>query len=185
MVQPQSQPSSVTGTAAAPAVKTLGELRASGHLFRSVKDEVRQNLLARLRAGADTFPGILGSADTGPPHLERALNAGHGVILLGERGQGKTRLIRPLTGLLDEWSPVITGCEINDHPFAPVCVRCRRLAAELGDDLPVSWHRREPRYGGKVPAPHTTLGDLVGGNDPAEGRHGRTLGRPQTNHHRL
>ncbi len=103
MVQPQSQPSSVTGTAAAPAVKTLGELRASGHLFRSVKDEVRQNLLARLRAGADTFPGILGFDDTVRPHLERALIAGHDVILLGERGQGKTRLIRTLTGLLDEW----------------------------------------------------------------------------------
>src|SRR5260221_2390932 len=172
MVQPQSQPSSVTGTAAAPAVKTLGELRASGHLFRSVKDEVRQNLLARLRAGADTFPGILGSADTGPPHLERALNAGHGVILLGERGQGKTRLIRTLTGLLDEWSPVITGCEINDHPFAPVCVRCRRLAAELGDDLPVSWHRRGPRDREELATAHPHLGEPVRGLDPLEVDHG-------------
>src|SRR5260221_13104 len=135
MVQPQSQPSSVTGTAAAPAVKTLGELRASGHLFRSVKDEVRQNLLARLRAGADTFPGILGFDDTVRPHLERALIAGHDVILLGERGQGKTRLIRTLTGLLDEWSPVITGGEINDHPFAPVCVRCRGAGLRLPRDL--------------------------------------------------
>src|SRR5258708_22903942 len=144
MVQPQSQSSSATATAATPAVKTLGELRASGHEFRSVKDELRQNLLARLRAGEDPFPGILGFDQTVRPHLERALIAGHDVILLGERGQGKTRLIRTLTGLLDEWSPVITGCEINDHPFAPVCVRCRRLAAELGDDLPVSWHRRGP-----------------------------------------
>src|SRR5258708_9857652 len=166
MVQPQSQPSSATGTAAAPAVKTLGELRASGHLFRSVKDEVRQNLLARLRAGADTFPGILGFDDTVRPHLERALIAGHDVILLGERGQGKTRLIRTLTGLLDEWSPVITGCEINDHPFAPVCVRCRRLAAELGDDLPVSWHRRGQPDRGELAAPRPQRGGPVRGIHP-------------------
>src|SRR5258707_1831012 len=185
MVQPQSQPSSVTGTAAAPAVKTLGELRASGHLFRSVKDEVRQNLLARLRAGADTFPGILGFDDTVRPHLERALIAGHDVILLGERGQGKTRLIRTLTGLLDKWSPVITGCEINDHPFAPVCVRCRRLAAELGDDLPVSWHRRDQRYGEKLATPDTSVGDLIGDIDPVKVAEGRTLGDPETIHYGL
>src|SRR5258707_15432558 len=139
MVQPTSQSTSATAIAAAPAVKTLGELRASGHQFRSVKDEVRQNLIARLRAGEDPFPGILGFDDTVRPHLERALIAGHDVILLGERGQGKTRLIRTLTGLLDEWSPVIPGCEINDPPYEPACVRCRRLADELGDDLPVSW----------------------------------------------
>src|SRR5258706_15142619 len=118
MVQPQSQPSSVTGTAAAPAVKTLGELRASGHLFRSVKDEVRQNLLARLRAGADTFPGILSIDDTVRPHLERALIAGHDMILLIEPVQGMIGLIRTLTALLDQWSPVILGREITDHPFA-------------------------------------------------------------------
>src|SRR5713101_5998042 len=182
MVQPQSQPSSVTGTAAAPAVKTLGELRASGHLFRSVKDEVRQNLLARLRAGEDPFPGILGFDDTVRPHLERALIAGHDVTLPGERGQGKTRLIRTLVGLLDEWSPVITGCEINDHPFAPVCVRCRRLAAERGDELPVSWHGRDQRYGEKLATPDTSVGDLIGDIDPVKVAEGRTLGDPETIH---
>ncbi len=185
MVQPHSQSTSATAIAAAPAVKTLGELRASGHQFRSVKDEVRQNLIARLRAGEDPFPGILGFDDTVRPHLERALIAGHDVILLGERGQGKTRLIRTLTSLLDEWSPVITGCEINDHPFAPVCVRCRRLAAELGDDLPVSWHSRDERYGEKLATPDTSVGDLIGDIDPVKVAEGRTLGDPETIHYGL
>src|SRR6266568_2462792 len=185
MVQPHSQSSSTTAIAAAPAVKTLGELRASGHQFRSVKDEVRQNLLARLRAGEDPFPGILGFDETVRPHLERALIAGHDVILLGERGQGKTRLIRTLTGLLDEWSPVITACEINDHPYVPVCVRCRRLAAELGDELPVSWHGRDQRYGEKLATPDTSVGDLIGDIDPVKVAEGRTLGDPETIHYGL
>ena len=96
-----------------------------------------------LRAGQDPFPGIVGFGQTVLPHLERALIAGHDIILLGERGQGKTRLIRTLGGLLDEWTPVVEGCEINDHPYHPACARCRRLAAELGDDLPVSWRHRD------------------------------------------
>src|SRR6266702_4030307 len=185
MVPPRSQSSSATATAAAPAVKTLGELRASGHQFRSVKDEMRQNLLARLRAGRDPFTGIIGFDETVRPHLERALIAGHDVILLGERGQGKTRLIRTLTGLLDEWSPVITGCEINDHPYVPVCVRCRRLAAELGDELPVSWHGRDQRYGEKLATPDTSVGDLIGDIDPVKVAEGRTLGDPETIHYGL
>src|SRR5258708_5215515 len=185
MVQPQSQSPSATAIAAAPAVKTLGELRASGHQFRSVKDEVRQNLIARLRAGEDPFPGILGFDDTVRPHLERALIAGHDVILLGERGQGKTRLIRTLTGLLDDWSPVVAGCEINDHPYEPVCVRCRRLAAELGDDLPVTWHSRDLRYGEKLATPDTSVGDLIGDIDPVKVAEGRTLGDPETIHYGL
>jgi len=185
MVEPRSQSSPTTTAAAAPAVKTLGELRASGHQFRSVKDEVRQNLLARLRAGEDPFPGILGFGETVLPHLERALIAGHDVILLGERGQGKTRLIRTLTGLLDEWSPVVTGCEINDHPYAPVCTRCRRLAAELEEDLPVSWHHRSERYGEKLATPDTSVGDLIGDIDPVKVAEGRTLGDPETIHYGL
>src|ERR1039457_4643638 len=185
MVQPRSQSSSATATSAAPAVKTLSELRASGHQFRSVKDEVRQNLLARLRAGEDPFPGILGFDDTVRPHLERALIAGHDLILLGERGQGKTRLIRTLTGLLDEWSPVVTGCEINDHPYAPVCVRCQRLAAEFGEELPVSWHHRDQRYGEKLATPDTSVGDLIGDIDPVRVAEGRTLGDPETIHYGL
>jgi magnesium chelatase subunit I len=184
-VQPQRQSPAATVTAAAPEATTLGQLRASGHQYASVKDELRQNLIARLRSGDDPFPGILGFEVTVRPHLERALIAGHDVILLGERGQGKTRLIRTLTGLLDEWSPVVSGCEINDHPYAPVCVRCRRLAAELGDELPVSWRHRDERYGEKLATPDTSVGDLIGDIDPVKVAEGRTLGDPETIHYGL
>ncbi len=147
-----------------------------------MKEEIRHNLLARLRAGDDAFPGIIGFGQTVLPHLERAIIAGHDVILLGERGQGKTRLIRTLTVLLDEWSPAVAGCEINDHPYAPVCARCRRLAAELGDDLPVAWRHRDDRYGEKLATPDTSVGDLIGDIDPVKVAEGRTLGDPETVH---
>ena len=135
MVQPQSQSQrrqiSQLPQRPAPSV----ELRASGHELRTVKEEIRENLLDRLRAGEDAFPGIIGFGQTVLPQLERAIIAGHDVILLGERGQGKTRLIRTLTGLLDEWTPVVAGCEINDHPYAPGAAPAAvRLAAELGDE---------------------------------------------------
>jgi magnesium chelatase subunit I len=165
-----------------PAARTLRELRASGHTYRTVKEEVRQNALARMRAGEDRFPGIVGFEGTVLPHLERALLAGHDVVLLGERGQGKTRLIRTLTGLLDEWSPVVEGCEINDHPYVPVCARCRRLAAELGEDLPVTWRHASDRYGEKLATPDTSVGDLIGDVDPVKVAEGRTLGDPETVH---
>ena len=122
----------------APAASTLGALQEQGWTSRSVKQEIRDNLLTALRSGATAFPGIVGFDDTVAPQLESALLAGHDLVLLGERGQGKTRLMRTLGSLLDEWIPVVEGCEINDDPAAPVCVRCRRLAEELGDDLPVS-----------------------------------------------
>ena len=135
-----------------------------------------------MRAGDDAFPGIIGFGQTVLPHLERAIIAGHDVILLGERGQGKTRLIRTLTGLLDEWTPAVEGCEINDHPYAPVCARCVRLAAELGDGLPVVWHGRGDRYGEKLATPDTSVGDLIGDIDPVKVAEGRTLGDPETIH---
>jgi magnesium chelatase subunit I len=172
----------VPAPSAPPAAATLAELRASDHRHLSVKQEIRENLLARLRAGEDSFPGIIGFGQTVLPQLERSLIAGHDVILLGERGQGKTRLIRTLTGLLDEWTPVVTGCEINDHPFHPVCARCQRLAAELGDDLPVSWRHRSDRYGEKLATPDTSVGDLIGDIDPVKVAEGRTLGDPETIH---
>ena len=109
-----------------PTIATVAQLRASGHEYRGVRAEIRENLLAMMRAGQDPFPGIVGFGQTVLPHLERALIAGHDIILLGERGQGKTRLIRTLVGLLDEWSPTIAGCEINDHP---VPSRLRALPA--------------------------------------------------------
>jgi magnesium chelatase subunit I len=186
MVQPISDPrpaaTQQAATSPPPPAATLGELRASGHVYRTVKDELRQNLLARMRAGQNRFPGIIGFDQTVLPHLERSLLAGHDVILLGERGQGKTRLIRTITGLLDEWSPVVTGCEINDHPYQPVCTRCVRLAAEHGDDLPVSWRHVSERYGEKLATPDTSVGDLIGDIDPVKVAEGRTLGDPETIH---
>src|SRR6201986_524821 len=143
MGQQNSQPHA---SPPAPAPATLGELRASGHAYRGVKEEIRDNLLAMMRAGQDPFPGIIGFGQTVLPHLERALIAGHDLILLGERGQGKTRLIRTLSGLLDEWTPAVAGCEINDHPYHPVCARCRRLAEELGEDLPIVWRNARDRH---------------------------------------
>jgi magnesium chelatase subunit I len=169
----------------APEIATLGQLRDSGHQHRSVKAEVRDNLLARLAAGEPTFPGLLGYDETVLPEVERALLAGHDLVLLGERGQGKTRLIRTLTGLLDEWTPVIEGCEINDHPYAPSCLRCQQLVAAEGDATPVSWKHRADRYGEKLATPDTSVGDLIGDVDPIKVAEGRTLGDPETVHYGL
>ncbi|MEU7831620.1 sigma 54-interacting transcriptional regulator [Nonomuraea sp. NPDC049129] len=163
----------------------IRELRESGHVHRTVKAEVRENLLAKLRAGEPRFPGIVGFDDSVLPHLERALLAGHDLVLLGERGQGKTRLIRTVTGLLDEWTPVVDGCEINDHPYAPACTRCITLARELGDELPVAWKHRDERYGEKLATPDTSVGDLIGDVDPIKIAEGRTLGDPETVHYGL
>jgi magnesium chelatase subunit I len=182
MVHSHSQAGNDVSASPSPAIATLGELRASGHTYLTVKNEIRRNLLARMRAGEDRFPGIVGFGQTVLPHVERALLAGHDTILLGERGQGKTRLIRTLSGLLDEWTPTVAGCEINDHPYAPACARCRRLAAEHGDDLPVAWRHRSERYGEKLATPDTSVGDLIGDIDPVKVAEGRTLGDPETIH---
>jgi magnesium chelatase subunit I len=181
-VQPISQDQSAASVPAAPSARTVAELRSAGHEFTTVKQEIRRNLLARIRARDDAFPGIIGFGHTVLPQLERAIIAGHDVILLGERGQGKTRLIRTLTGLLDEWTPTVEGCEINDHPYAPACARCRRLSQAQGDDLPVVWRHRSDRYGEKLATPDTSVGDLIGDIDPVKVAEGRTLGDPETIH---
>jgi magnesium chelatase subunit I len=168
-----------------PTATTLGELLAAGHRHRTVKQEVRDNLLVRLRAGETAFPGIVGFDDTVLPELESALLAGHDLVMLGERGQGKTRLMRTIGGLLDEWSPAVQGCEVNDDPTAPVCARCRRLADELGEDLPIRWRHRSERYAEKLATPDTSVGDLVGDVDPVKVAQGRTLGDPETVHYGL
>ena len=167
---------------------TLGELRASGHVHKPVKQEIRDNLLARMRTcpdPGDRFPGIVGFDDTVLPHLERALLAGHDLVLLGERGQGKTRLIRTLVGLLDEWTPVVAGSEVNEHPYAPITPETRRRAEQLGEDLPVVWRHRSQRYGEKLATPDTSVGDLIGDVDPIKVAEGRTLGDPETVHYGL
>jgi magnesium chelatase subunit I len=182
MVHSHSHANPAAFRSPAPAAATAGELRSSGHTYLTVKDELRRNLMTRMRAGENRFPGIIGFGQTVLPHLERALLAGHDTILLGERGQGKTRLIRTLPGLLDEWTPAVAGCEIHDHPFAPACARCRRLTAEQGDDLPVVWWHRSERYGEKLATPDTSVGDLIGDIDPVKVAEGRTLGDPETIH---
>src|SRR4051812_23975000 len=164
---------------------TLGALRDCGHVHKTVKAEIRDNLLTRLASGDPRFPGILGFDETVLPQVERALLAGHDFVLLGERGQGKTRLIRTLIGLHDEYTPVVAGCEIHDHPYAPICGRCRSLLAELGDDLPVDWLHREDRYGEKLATPDTSVGDLIGDIDPVKVAEGRSLGDPETVHYGL
>ncbi|MDV6275181.1 ATP-binding protein [Rhodococcus erythropolis] len=162
--------------------KTLGELRASGHVQRSVKEELRENLLAALRDGRDPWPGIVGFEDTVAPQLERALIAGHDVVLLGERGQGKTRLLRTLGLLLDEWTPVIEGSELGEHPYEPITPASIRRARELGDDLPIAWRHRSERYSEKLATPDTSVADLIGDVDPVKVAEGRSLGDPETIH---
>ncbi|HEX5524361.1 MAG TPA: sigma 54-interacting transcriptional regulator [Pedococcus sp.] len=168
-----------------PRASTVAELLAQGYQHRTVKQEIRQNLLARLRGGEPAFPAIVGFDDTVLPELETALLAGHDLVLLGERGQGKTRLMRTLAGLLDEWSPAIEGCEVNDDPLHPVCGRCRQLAEELGETMPVYWRHRTERYTEKLATPDTSVGDLVGDVDPVKVAQGRTLGDPETVHYGL
>ncbi len=175
----------MTAASPRPPSTTLGALRASGYQPRSVKAEIRTNLLAALRAGTDPFPGIVGFDDTVRPDLERALLAGHDVVLLGERGQGKTRLMRTVVGLLDEWQPYVAGTETFDDPVAPVSVTGQRLAAEHGDELAVAWRHRDERYGEKLATPDTSVGDLIGDVDPVKVAEGRTLGDPETVHYGL
>jgi len=147
-------------------IHTAAELRASGYRIRSVKDEMRENLLAKIGEGEATFSGIHGYERTVIPAIHNAILSKHDVILLGLRGQAKTRILRSLTALLDERIPIIEGCEINDSPFDPTCKRCRRLAAERGDELPVAWMTRDERYREKLATPDVTVADLIGDIDP-------------------
>jgi magnesium chelatase subunit I len=172
-------------TIPSPAPTTLGELRASGAAYRPVKAEIRANLLARIGRGEPSLPGIVGFEDTVVPEVERALIAGHDLVLLGERGQGKTRLIRTLIGLLDEWTPVLVGSELNEHPLRPISAWAHRQIAEHGADTPVGWVHRSDRFGEKLATPDTSVGDLIGDVDPIKVAAGRTLGDPETVHYGL
>ncbi|HEY7815760.1 MAG TPA: ATP-binding protein [Nakamurella sp.] len=165
--------------------RSVGELRASGHRLRGVKQELRENLLTALRAGRDPWPGIVGFESTVLPQLERALLAGHDVVLLGERGQGKTRLLRTLPLLLDEWTPVIEGSDLGEHPYQPITPASVRRANDLGDDLPVGWRHRSARYTEKLATPDTAVADLIGDVDPVKVAEGRSLGDPETIHYGL
>jgi len=172
-------------TPPADLARTLGALVASGWRSQSVSAEIRSNAVARIAAGEALFDGVLGYEDTVMPQLENALLAGHDVIFLGERGQAKTRMIRSLTGLLDEWMPVVEGSEINDDPLNPVSRHARDLVAELGDDTPIVWVHRDDRYGEKLATPDTSIADLIGEVDPIKVAEGRYLSDELTLHYGL
>lgn len=172
-------------TAEIPEISTLGELRASGHRQRSLRAEMRENLLTALAAGRDPWQGLHGFERTVIPQLERALIAGHDVVLLGERGQGKTRILRTLETLLDEWSPVIAGSELNEHPLEPITTESIRRAQAEGEQLQVAWQHRSERYVEKLSTPDTAVADLIGDVDPMRVAEGRRLGDPETIHYGL
>jgi magnesium chelatase subunit I len=164
---------------------TLGELRGSGWSSETVKAEIRRNAIAKIKAGEVLFPGVLGFDETVLPQLENALLAGHDVIFLGERGQAKSRMIRSLIDLLDEWMPIVQGSEINDDPYAPVSKHAKELIAEQGDDTPIDWVHRSQRFGEKLATPDTSIADLIGEVDPIKVAEGRYLSDELTLHYGL
>ena len=164
---------------------TLGELRASGWRPRTVKEELRANLVARLASGEPAFPGIVGYDETVIPAIENALLAGQDIVFLGERGQAKTRLARLLVNLLDERLPVVRGGELNDDPFAPISAAARALVAEGGDETPIDWLPRDRRYAEKLATPDITIADLIGEVDPIRVAEGRYLSDELTLHYGL
>jgi len=166
-------------------LQTLGELRHTGYQTLPVRLEMRQNLLVRLRAKERVMPGIIGYDETVLPEIENGVLAGHHMILLGERGQAKSRIIRALTGLLDEHIPAVAGCEINDDPYNPICRRCRRLVAEQADATPIAWIGRDHRYAEKLATPDVSVADLIGEIDPIKVAEGRYLADEETIHYGL
>src|SRR4249920_931686 len=147
-------------------IKTLGELKKSGYQPRSIKEELRQNLILKLKRKENTFPGILGYEDSVVPDVERALLSKHNILFLGLRGQAKTRMARQMTELLDEYIPIIAGSEINDDPLKPVSKYAVDLIEEKGDDTPIAWLHKSQRYGEKLATPDVSVADLVGDIDP-------------------
>jgi magnesium chelatase subunit I len=145
---------------------TLGELKRSGYQVRTVKEEMRANLMRKLRAGDDIFPGIIGYDRTVIPQIQNAILAKHDIILLGLRGQAKSRIIRMLPDLLDDRIPVLRDTPLNENPFTPITKQGRELVEEHGDDAPIDWLPREERYGEKLATPDTTIADLIGDIDP-------------------
>jgi magnesium chelatase subunit I len=168
-----------------PDVTTLGALRQAGWAPLPVADEIRRNASARIAAGEPLVTGVLGFEDTVMPQLENAVLAGHDIILLGERGQAKTRIIRSLVGLLDEWLPIVAHSEINDDPVHPISRFAKDLLAEAGEDLPIAWVHRSDRYGEKLATPDTSIADLIGEVDPIRVAEGRYLSDELTIHYGL
>ncbi len=170
---------------------SLGALRRSRYSEerignRTVKDELRANLIRKLKAQERLFPGIVGYEETVIPQIVNAILSRHNFVLLGLRGQAKTRMLRQLTGLLDEALPYVAGCEIRDNPYRPICRRCRDLIADQGDDTPIAWLRAEERYVEKLATPDVTIADMIGDVDPIKAaRSGHDLGSELTIHYGL
>ena len=165
--------------------RTLKELRAAGWQRKSVKQELRDNLVVRLRRGESFLPGIVGYDDTVVPQIENAVLSGQDLIFLGERGQAKTRIARMLIALLDDAMPALAGCEINDDPLAPICQACRERVATQGDAAEIVWIPRDRRYGEKLATPDITIADLIGEVDPIKVAEGRYLADELTIHYGL
>ncbi len=168
-----------------PQPATLGALKASGWRSRSVKDELRSNLLGLLGSGEPIFSGVVGYEDTVVPAIENAILAGHDLVFLGERGQAKTRLARTLVGLLDPWLPVVHGGELNDDPLAPISPAARSIVDRDGDATEIAWLPRDRRYAEKLATPDITIADLIGEVDPIKVAEGRYLSDELTLHYGL
>ena len=164
---------------------TLGALKQSGYQVLPIREEMQRNLVRKLGAGEELFPGVIGYQDTVIPELENAILAGQDVVLLGERGQAKTRLLRSLVCLLDEYTPIIAGVEMPENPFEPISAQARALVAEKGDQTPIAWLHRDQRYGEKLATPDITVADLIGEVDPIKVAEGRYLSDELTIHYGL
>ncbi len=164
---------------------TLGELKQSGFQVLSIREEMQRNLIRKLSDGEKLFPGIIGYQDTIIPQLENAILAGQDIVLLGERGQAKTRMLRSLIQLLDEYTPIIDGVEIPENPYDPISAQAKALVAEKGDDTPITWLHRDQRYGEKLATPDITVADLIGEIDPIKVAEGRYLSDELTLHYGL
>ena len=186
---PATPPASTIKTGAsgkAPASdkpRTIGELKASGYKTQSIREEMRRNLISLIKAKKPIFNGIIGYDNSVIPQVENAILSGQNIIFLGERGQAKSRVMRLLTGLLDEFIPVIRGCEINDNPYSPICKYCREKVAAEGDNTEIVWLSRQDRYGEKLATPDTTIADLIGDVDPIKVAEGRYLSDELTMHY--
>ncbi|MBV8445492.1 MAG: magnesium chelatase, partial [Candidatus Dormibacteraeota bacterium] len=165
--------------------ETLGDLRRAEYRVLPIKAELRRNLIRKLSAGDELFPGIRGYDDTVIPQLQNAILAGQDVVMLGERGQAKSRLIRALISLLDDAVPAVAGCEINDNPYQPICRRCRDLIDAEADATRISWLTPEQRYSEKLATPDTSIADLIGEVDPIRVAEGRYLSDELTIHYGL
>jgi magnesium chelatase subunit I len=172
-------------TSSHPAIKTLGELKSSGYRPSTVKDELRRNVIRKLKAGEDLFPGILGYSDSVIPQLVNGILSKHDILFLGLRGQAKTRMLRMLPRLLDEWIPTLADVEINDEPLSPRTTSGRRVVAEQGDDAKIEWVHRDDRYHEKLATPDVTIADLIGEIDLVKHAEGRYLSDDTTMHYGL